>query len=100
MVELLACTYLVMSFSFLPARWLWRYEGFCVWMGYLVTWRISRDWAGVLYHYPRFRIDCLSGCCAVASSSHLSCWPTHCLHRISLSSLPRLSRFRGMILLD
>ncbi|KAI6127473.1 hypothetical protein EDD16DRAFT_1553196, partial [Pisolithus croceorrhizus] len=43
MVVLLAYGYLVMPFSFLRARWLWRYESFCVWRGYEATWRISWD---------------------------------------------------------
>ncbi|KAI6120436.1 hypothetical protein EDD16DRAFT_840494 [Pisolithus croceorrhizus] len=113
MVVLLAYGYLVIPFSFLRARWLWRYESFCIWRGYKATWRISRDWVGqsvrflfhclflgVLYCYLTFRIDCVSGCCSAASSSRPLCWPTHCLHRISLSSSPRLSLFWDMILLD
>ncbi|KAI6115502.1 hypothetical protein EDD16DRAFT_1594481, partial [Pisolithus croceorrhizus] len=43
MVTLLAYGYLVIPFLFLRARWLWRYESFCVWRGYEATWRISRD---------------------------------------------------------
>ncbi|KAI6098877.1 hypothetical protein EDD16DRAFT_1661701 [Pisolithus croceorrhizus] len=43
MVVLLAYGYLEISFLFLRARRLWRYESFCVWRGYEVTWRISRD---------------------------------------------------------
>ncbi|KAI6124229.1 hypothetical protein EDD16DRAFT_578509 [Pisolithus croceorrhizus] len=33
MVVLLATGYLVIPFLFLRARWLWRYESFCVWRG-------------------------------------------------------------------
>ncbi|KAI6103694.1 hypothetical protein EDD16DRAFT_1640913 [Pisolithus croceorrhizus] len=43
MVVLPSYDYLVMPFLFLRARWLWRYESFCVWRGYEATWRISRD---------------------------------------------------------
>ncbi|KAI6132613.1 hypothetical protein EDD16DRAFT_1533620, partial [Pisolithus croceorrhizus] len=43
MVVLLATGYLVIPFSFLRARWLWRYESFCIWRGYEAIWWISRD---------------------------------------------------------
>ncbi|KAI6110715.1 hypothetical protein EDD16DRAFT_1610285 [Pisolithus croceorrhizus] len=43
LVVLLSYGYLVIPFLFLHARWLWRYESFCVWRGYKATWRISRD---------------------------------------------------------